>query len=78
MKTIAPNTLVQLTQSYCDWANSTPDFPKTVKKYIDERRFFYLGTVPNMPNTCLLASFKGYIINCFSLNEIEEVILPNN
>lgn len=75
---IAQNSLVQLKQSYCDWANSNHDLPEIAKKYIDERRFFYLGTVPNMPNTCLLASFKGYIINCFSLNEIEEVVLPTN
>ncbi len=71
---IKQNSLVQLTQSYCDWAERTPDFPKTVKEYIIERRFFYLGDVPNVPNMCLLASFNGLIITCFSLNEIEEVI----
>ena len=53
-------------------------FQKNIKQYINERRFFYLGTVPNMPNICLLASLKGHIVNCFTLSEIEEVILPTN
>lgn len=74
---IRQNALVQLKQSYCDWAERTPDFSETAKAYIAERRFFYLGDVPNVPNMCLLASFNGSIINCFSINEIEEVVLKS-
>jgi hypothetical protein len=56
---IKQNSLVQLTQSYCDWAERTPDFPKTVKEYIIERRFFYLGDVPtNYPHNAQVPTTK--------------------
>jgi hypothetical protein len=72
---IKQNSLVQLTQSYCDWIESMPNVSPTIKSYVTERRFFYLGLVPNMSNICLLASLNGYIINCIGYNDIEEVIL---